>query len=83
MDNEESARTGTLWSLTEAGLEHAGTEAVVTNGPAVSADGRWLYHVSSGDRLITPLRARATPEGRLGEGKPFLQLTEADGSPTA
>ena len=79
MDDEEQQPTGQLYCLDQAGLHAMGQDAVVTNGPAVTADGQWLYHVDSGKRQIWRLG--------LGEGPAicsrelFLQLSEADGYP--
>lgn len=79
MDDDEQAPNGAVWRLGRDGLHRAGGEAVVTNGPAVSADGRFLYHVDSGRRTI-----RRFPLGEglvLTDGEVFLQLGEADGHP--
>ena len=79
MDDGEQQPTGQLYCLDQAGLHAMGQDAVVTNGPAVNADGQWLYHVDSGSRQIWRLG--------LGEGPAicsrelFLQLSEADGYP--
>ncbi len=79
MDNNEVVPTGALHCLDRGVLQRIGGEAVVTNGPALSADGRTLYHVDSGARVIW----RFT----IGEGPVilakdiFLELGEADGHP--
>ncbi len=79
MDDGEQQPTGQLYCLDQTGLHVMGQDAAVTNGPAVTADGQWLYHVDSGKRQIWRLG--------LGEGPAicsrelFLQLSEADGYP--
>ncbi|MBV1687932.1 SMP-30/gluconolactonase/LRE family protein [Novosphingobium sp. G106] len=52
MDDREIEATGCIWCLAEGELHQAGGEAVVTNGPATSGDGRFLYHVDSGQQAI-------------------------------
>ncbi|MEO6716112.1 MAG: SMP-30/gluconolactonase/LRE family protein [Novosphingobium sp.] len=48
MDDDEAQPTGALYCLDRSGVHDLGGEAVVTNGPALSRDGRTLYHVDSG-----------------------------------
>ncbi|MBB4857407.1 sugar lactone lactonase YvrE [Novosphingobium chloroacetimidivorans] len=79
MHDPEEAETGTLWCLDGATLRHAGTSAVVTNGPAITADARTLYHVDSGARTIS--RYPVDAEGRLGEPEPFVTLGQDEGYP--
>ena len=79
MDDDEARPTGALHCLDRGTLHCLGQEAVVTNGPAISADGTLLYFVDSGARTIWRLN--------LGEGPSvlardvFVQLEEADGHP--
>jgi sugar lactone lactonase YvrE len=79
MDDEETVSTGTMWCMEEGVLRHAGTNAVVTNGPAISADGRYLYHVDSADRRIT--RYRIEENCSLAEPEPFVTLQRHEGHP--
>ena len=79
MDDEERQTTGRVYCLDRGRLNELGCDAVVTNGPAVSADGRTLYHVDSGRRVIWRYVIGDGP--RLEGGAVFLQLTEADGYP--
>ena len=79
MDDNERARSGAIWCLDRGALHLAGGDAVVTNGPAISGDGRLLYAVDSGGRTI---RRYALSGGcQLGEGDVFLQLSPDDGYP--
>jgi sugar lactone lactonase YvrE len=79
MDDEESQPTGALWCLDRGVLHHMGGEAVVTNGPAITRDGRTLYHVNSGERTIWRYTIGEGPS--ILDGEVFLQLAEADGYP--
>ncbi|MBU6207942.1 MAG: SMP-30/gluconolactonase/LRE family protein, partial [Alphaproteobacteria bacterium] len=60
-------------------LRRACGEAVVTNGPALSGDGRWLYYADSGARTIWKYRIES--DGMPASGVEFLRLSEADGYP--
>lgn len=79
MDNLEDSASGAVWCLADGELYRAGGEAVVTNGPAVSPDGQWLYHVDSGAREVWrfPLGSRR----HLADGEIMIRLDEADGHP--
>jgi sugar lactone lactonase YvrE len=79
MDDHESMPTGTLWCLDRGRLLHMGGEAIVTNGPALSADSKTLFVVDSTARVIWRHPVGDGPV--LGEGDLFLRLTEADGYP--
>ena len=79
MDDEEQQATGALWCLERGALRQMGGEAVVTNGPAISGDGRLLYHVDSGARTIW--RFTLDEDARIVGREAFLQLSEADGHP--
>jgi len=79
MDNEETRATGVLHCLEQAALHALGHGAVVTNGPAVTADGRTLYFVDSGSRTILRLTIGEGPS--IVAKEPFVQLAETDGHP--
>lgn len=79
MDDEERQATGAIYCFADSVLHRMSGEAVVTNGPAVSSDGRTLYHVDSGNRIIW--RAMVGDEPNLLAPEPFVQLNEADGHP--
>ncbi|MPT48196.1 MAG: SMP-30/gluconolactonase/LRE family protein [Sphingobium sp.] len=79
MDDAEQSPTGTIWCYNMGTITHAGTQAVVTNGPAVSADLQWLYHVNSGERQIS--RHQIGHDGKCDKGESFIQLTEEEGYP--
>ncbi|UVO55741.1 SMP-30/gluconolactonase/LRE family protein [Sphingomonas sp. SUN039] len=79
MDDEERRPTGALWCLDQGSLHRIGGEAVVTNGPAITRDGRTLYHVDSGNRRIWRYAIGEGPS--IGDPEIFLQLTPHDGYP--
>ncbi|MET0365372.1 MAG: SMP-30/gluconolactonase/LRE family protein [Sphingobium sp.] len=79
MDDEENIPTGRVYCLDGDTVREMGGDAVVTNGPAISADGATLYHVNSGEREIWRYPVLDGPA--LGEPDLFLRLTEADGHP--
>lgn len=79
MDDQEQQPTGALYCLDGEGLHKMGGEAVVTNGPAITPDGKTLYHVDSGNRTIWRYIIEDGPQ--LSVGEVFLQLSEADGYP--
>ena len=80
MDNEEKAATGAIYRLADSGrIERAGGECCITNGPAVSPDGRTLYHVDTLGRTI--YAASLDEEGRLGASRVFCTIGDDDGYP--
>jgi len=80
MDDGESANTGAVYRL-EAGPRtvRVGGECCITNGPAISPDGRILYHVDTLGRVIYRFDIR--DDGSLGERSIFSVIDEADGYP--
>jgi xylono-1,5-lactonase len=79
MDNGERHPTGALWCLDRGVLHHMGGEAVVTNGPAITGDGRTLYHVDSGNRTVWRYTIETGP--KITKAEVFLQLAAEDGHP--
>ncbi len=80
MDDGETEATGRLYVLELGRVRDSGlAPVVITNGPAVSPDGRTLYHTDTLGRTIhaVPLRA----DGTLGEPRVFAQIDAADGWP--
>lgn len=79
MDDDEQVPSGALYCLERGNPAITAWRAVVTNGPAVTADGRYLYHVSSADRTIwrIPLNGGACS----AQGEVFIQLSEGEGFP--
>jgi sugar lactone lactonase YvrE len=52
MDNDERAPTGSLYRYDGSQLRCMDRGYVITNGPAMSPDGRTLYHVDTLERLV-------------------------------
>jgi sugar lactone lactonase YvrE len=50
----------------------------ITNGPAFSTDGKWLYHTDTVRRVV--YRFRRTPDG-VENREPFITFRENDGVP--
>jgi sugar lactone lactonase YvrE len=80
MDNQEEAATGRFYSFTHGALRDPGLPAVaITNGPALSPDGRILYWV---DTLGQTIHAcDVSEDGTLGEPRLFAKLGEKEGFP--
>lgn len=78
MDEAEVAATGRVHCF-DGTLHEAGGACVITNGPAISPDGRWLYHVDTLAGLIW--RFPIGDEPRLRDGSVFVAIDPADGSP--
>lgn len=78
MDNGESADTGRFYCLERGTIRPAGPDKVsITNGPAVSGDGRTIYFTDTLARRIS--KATILDDGALGPVSTFVQLGEADG----
>jgi sugar lactone lactonase YvrE len=79
MDDEETAATGRVYRF-DGTLSEAGGACTITNGPAVSPDGRWLYHVDTLAGLIW--RFAIGDEARtLRDGTVFVRIDPKDGHP--
>jgi sugar lactone lactonase YvrE len=80
MDNEEKAATGAIYCLADSGrIEQAGGECCITNGPAISPDGRTLYHVNTLGKTI--YAASLDEQGRLGASRVFCTIEDDRGYP--
>jgi xylono-1,5-lactonase len=80
MDDAEAAATGQFHILAGDGrISHLDQGYTVTNGPAISPDGRTLYHTDSPARTIYAFdRGR---DGSLTGKRLHIRFTEADGYP--
>lgn len=78
MDERERKATGSFWRYARGTLTRFGPPAVVTNGPAVAADGKRLYAVHSVARKIFMHRLSA---GLPGEPELFAQFPAHWGYP--
>ena len=80
MDNGERAKSGAFYCF--AGRELTRTpidEIAITNGPAVSPDGRLLYVVDTLKGTID--RADIRDDGTLGQRRPFVRIDPRHGHP--
>ena len=75
MDDGQAQPTGALYRLGHDGvLARADDSYIITNGPAISPDGRILYHTDTPLRRVYAFDLRE--EGRLADKRVFLQLPE-------
>jgi xylono-1,5-lactonase len=80
MDNGERAKTGSFYRFDRGRLLPSGlTGIAITNGPAVSPDGRILYWVDTLERTIEA--CDVSEDGSLGPCRPFVRIDPKDGYP--
>lgn len=80
MDNEEKEKSGAFYCFANGQVTPTGIgRMVVTNGPAVSPDGRTLYIVDTFARRID--QAEIRDDGSLGERRPFVTIEKGEGFP--
>jgi sugar lactone lactonase YvrE len=78
MDDGETDATGSFWRYDGRNLTRFGEKAVVTNGPAISADGRWLYAADTRAKMVFK---HPLADGVPGERQLFVQFEEGWGHP--
>lgn len=74
MDNDEKQPSGSLYRLTGNQLQRMDSGYVITNGPAMSPDGRTLYHVDTLKRLMYAFDVDA--DGELANKRVLISVTE-------
>jgi D-xylonolactonase len=74
MDNDESATTGSLYRCSGNQLRRMDEGYVITNGPAMSPDGRTLYHVDTLQRVVYAFDVDAA--GDLANKRVFTSIDE-------
>jgi sugar lactone lactonase YvrE len=79
MDDAERAASGLVYRHDRGAITIAGCASIITNGPAVSTDGKRLYHVDTIARAIWRFAIRE--DGSLADGAIFAHIDPADGSP--
>jgi sugar lactone lactonase YvrE len=80
MDNGETEKTGAFYRFERGAVVRTGIEGIaITNGPALSPDGRILYFVDT--RAGTIDAADVAGDGSLGASRPFARIDPADGFP--
>ncbi|MGH8175008.1 MAG: SMP-30/gluconolactonase/LRE family protein [Steroidobacter sp.] len=72
MDNREAQATGALYRYDAQGLRCVDDGYIITNGPAVSPDGRTLYPVDTTQRVICA--ADLNDDGSLSNGRVFARI---------
>jgi sugar lactone lactonase YvrE len=78
MDDDEEEPTGAFWGWDGRELTRFHEGFVVTNGPALSPDGRILYGTDTKGGTIY---AHELAGGRPGEPRPFIRFDEGWGHP--
>jgi sugar lactone lactonase YvrE len=80
MDNDEKAKTGAFYRFADGEVRTTAlTGIAISNGPAVSPDGRLLYHVDTLKGTIE--RSEIRDDGSLGESRPFVRIDPKGGHP--
>jgi len=79
MDDGESAATGAIYRLGDGAAVKSSPSVAITNGPAVSPDGRTLYHVDTlgGDIFACTIAG----DGSLTDRRVFTTIPNAEGHP--
>lgn len=73
MDNSEKQRTGAFYCFSDGAVRPTGIDDIaITNGPAVSPDGRTLYVVDTLGRTIDKVAIH--DDGSLGDRQPFVRI---------
>jgi len=80
MDDGETCDSGRVYCFERGAVRDSGLPPIcITNGPAVSPDGRTLYHTDTLARVIH--RVPVHDDGTLGAPAIFATIDEADGWP--
>ena len=80
MHDAQETPSGGFYRFDGRGVSHTGIgEIVITNGPALSPDGRILYHVDTLARTIDASDVAA--DGTLTNRRPFVRIAADDGNP--
>lgn len=80
MDNGEKAKSGAFYCFANGRVTRTNIDNIaITNGPAVSPDGRLLYAVDTLKGTIDRVQIR--DDGTLGERQPFVKIDPKDGHP--
>ncbi len=74
MDNEERRTSGSLYRFSQGRLQVMDSGYVITNGPAMSPDGRVMYHVDTFAQCVYAFDV--SPAGELANKRQFLRVTE-------
>ncbi len=79
MDNGQTLATGAVHLFDGQSIREVGGACAITNGPAVSPDGGFLYHVDTVGRTIWRYDITSTDE--LEHGEIFVTIAHGEGWP--
>jgi sugar lactone lactonase YvrE len=80
MDNDERESSGSFYRYDRGQLSETGITGIsITNGPAVSPDGRTLYWVDTLGGTISA--CNVAEDGTLGQSRPFVTISWSEGHP--
>jgi xylono-1,5-lactonase len=79
MDDSERETTGSLYRYGSGRLECLDSGYVISNGPALSPDGKTLYHVDTVQGCVYAFDV--DPRGALSGKRVFVKIDAADGHP--
>ena len=80
MDNNEESSSGAFYCFANGQLTRTAIDDIaITNGPAVSLDGRLLYVVDTLKGTIDAVEIGG--DGSLGQRRPFVRIDPGDGYP--
>jgi sugar lactone lactonase YvrE len=80
MDNGERKKSGAFYCFADGQLTRTALDGIaITNGPAISPDGRLLYFVDTLKGVIEV--ADIGDDGSLGSRRPFVRIDPRDGHP--
>ena len=80
MDNAETEKSGSFYRYARGELAHSGISGVaITNGPAVSPDGKTLHWVDTLERTISA--CEIAPDGTLGPSRLIVTIEQGGGNP--
>ncbi len=80
MDNGENRKSGSFYRFENGQVRPTGlTGIAITNGPALSPDGRILYFIDTLEGTIDT--CDVAEEGTLGPPRPFARISPEDGHP--
>jgi D-xylonolactonase len=75
MDDNQRQASGSLYRLSGTQLQRMDSDYVITNGPAMSPDGRTLYHVDTLQRLMYAFDVDG--RGELSNKRVFITISES------
>jgi sugar lactone lactonase YvrE len=80
MDDSEAAETGRIYRCERGAITETGLAPVsITNGPALSPDGRLLYHTDTLGQIIHVCDVAG--DGILSNSRPFVRIAPGEGYP--